>query len=121
MQFAVAAAALLGDRTALQVVEPRAGHVQLVEHGERQREHDEVGDHLARAARTLERHSIASVGGFRQPHQALPDPDDVAAQMAGDEIGQLLIAAADVERLVGFAEHRQRAGGRAETQGEKSG
>jgi hypothetical protein len=79
MQLAVAAAALLGDRTCPQFVETRCGHVQLVEHCERQRQNDEVGDDVPCPAGTVERHAVAAVGHFGQPRQPVTGPHGVAA------------------------------------------
>ena len=110
MQLAVVTAALFGDRLVLQGVEARPGNVELVQYRKRQRQHHEVGDHVGRAAGSLEGDFVPAVRGFLEPRQALPRLDDVATEVAGDGFGQLLIAAADVELLIGLAEDRQRVG-----------
>ena len=69
---------------------------------------------LARSKVTL----VPAVRGFLDPRQTLPHLDDVPTEVAGHGFGQLLIAAADVELLIGLAEDRQRVGIRLKTEQE---
>ena len=121
MQLAVVTAALFGDGLVLEGVEARPRDVELVQHRKRKRQHHEVGDHVARAAGSLEGDFVPAVRGFLDPRQALSHLDDVPTEVAGNGFRQLLIAAADVELLVGLAEDRQRVGIAAENRAGKSG
>ena len=121
MQLAVVTAALLGDGLMLEAVEARLGEVDLVQHRERKRQNDDVGDHFARAAGSFEREPVPAVCGFLDPREPLPHLDDIPAKGAGHGFRQLLIAATDVKLLVRLAEDRQRVRRRAETREGRSG
>ena len=71
MQLAVVTASLFGDGLMLQRVESGPGDVQLVQHGERQRQDHEIGGHFGRAAGALECDLVSAVRGFLEPRQAL--------------------------------------------------
>ena len=109
MQLAVVAAALFGDRLVLEGVETRPGMSSSFSTANGSASTTKSATTslvpLARSKVTLYRPSR-----FPLPRQALPHPDDVAAEIAGDGFRQLLIAATDVELLVGLAEDRQRVG-----------
>src|SRR5829696_1151975 len=106
VELGVGAHRQLADRARLARVEAGLGEVDGAQHRERQREHDPVGRDARRGRALLERERVA-------PARGEPDRDELGAlrdlpvQRGGHRLHELVVAAADVELLVGGSEQPQ--------------
>src|SRR6185503_21018007 len=78
VELAVVAAAELRDRAPLARLEAGVARIDAVEHGERDRQHDDVRHHLDRSVAALERRAVAPVRRLREPDQLVAGDHRVA-------------------------------------------